>query len=70
VEFDAEPRVVVEPADFARALNADPVARTVYDRLAYGRKLQHVRAIEGAKKPATRIRRIEKAVAALGETTR
>jgi Domain of unknown function (DUF1905)/Bacteriocin-protection, YdeI or OmpD-Associated len=66
VEFDAEPRVVVEPADFARALNADPVARTVYDRLAYGRKLQHVRAIEGAKKPATRIRRIEKAVAALG----
>ena len=33
VEIDAEPRVVVEPADFARALDADPVARTAYDRL-------------------------------------
>ena len=67
VEFDAEPRVVVEPTDFARALNADPVARGAYDRLAYGRKLQHVRAIESAKKPETRRRRIEQAVAALGE---
>jgi hypothetical protein len=65
VEFDAEPRVVVEPADLARALNADPVARAAYDRLSYGHKLQHVRAIESAKKPETRIRRIEKAVAML-----
>ena len=27
VELDTEPRVVAEPADFARALDADPVAR-------------------------------------------
>jgi hypothetical protein len=27
VEIDAEPRVVIEPADFAEALDADPVAR-------------------------------------------
>jgi hypothetical protein len=27
VKVDAEPRVVVEPADFARALDADPAAR-------------------------------------------
>jgi Bacteriocin-protection, YdeI or OmpD-Associated len=65
VEFDAEPRVVVEPADFASALDADPVARTAYDRLAYGHKVQHVRAIESAKKSETRTRRIEKAVAML-----
>src|SRR5437764_9262826 len=32
LEFDPEPRTVVEPADFARALDADPVARTAYDR--------------------------------------
>jgi hypothetical protein len=31
VEIDAEPRVVAEPADFARALAADPVARAAYD---------------------------------------
>src|SRR6516162_2693342 len=54
VELDAEPRVVAEPADFARALDADPVARTAYDRLSYGRKREHVRAIESAKKPETR----------------
>ena len=31
VEFDAEPRVVVEPTDFARALDSDPLARAAYD---------------------------------------
>jgi hypothetical protein len=65
VAVDAEPPVVVEPADFARALDADPVARAAYDRLAYSRKREHVLAIESAKKPETRIRRIEKAVALL-----
>lgn len=65
VEFDPEPRVVAEPADFARALDADPLARAAYNRLPYGLKLQHVRAIESAKKPETRGRRIEKAIAVL-----
>ena len=54
---------MVEPADFARALGADPAARDAYDRLAYSHKREHVRAIESAKKPETRKRRIEKAVA-------
>ncbi|GAA4055759.1 YdeI/OmpD-associated family protein [Actinomadura miaoliensis] len=65
VELDTEPPVVVEPADFAQALDADPVARAAYDRLAYSHKRKHVLAIEGAKKPETRIRRIEKALAML-----
>ena len=67
VEIDAEPRVVVEPADFARALDADPVARTAYDRLSYSRKREHVLAIESAKKAETRTRLIEKALAMLRE---
>lgn len=62
VELDAEPRVVVEPDDFARALDADPAARAAYDRLAYSHKREHVQAIESAKKPETRARRIEKAL--------
>jgi uncharacterized protein YdeI (YjbR/CyaY-like superfamily) len=62
VEIDAEPRAVVEPADFARAMDADPVARTAYDRLSYSRKREHVLAIESAKQAETRIRRIEKAL--------
>jgi bifunctional DNA-binding transcriptional regulator/antitoxin component of YhaV-PrlF toxin-antitoxin module len=65
VEFDREPRIVVEPSDFTRALNGDPIARAAYDRLPDGRKRQHVREIETAKKPETRIRRIEKALATL-----
>jgi Domain of unknown function (DUF1905) len=35
VDIDAEPRAVAEPADLARALDADPAARTAYDHLAY-----------------------------------
>jgi uncharacterized protein YdeI (YjbR/CyaY-like superfamily) len=65
VEIDAEPRVVVEPADFARALDADPVARTAYDRLSYSRKREYVLAIESARKVETRTRPIEKALATL-----
>ena len=65
VDIDAEPRVVVEPADFARALDADPVARTAYDRLSYSRRREHVLAIENAKKAETRTRLIEKALAML-----
>ncbi len=65
LEIDEEPRVVVEPADFARALDADPVARTAYDRLSHSRKREHVLAIEGAKKAETRTRLIEKTLATL-----
>jgi hypothetical protein len=65
LEIDTEPRAVVEPVDFARALDADPVARAAYDRLSYGHKREHVLAIDGAKKAETRMRRIEKALAML-----
>jgi uncharacterized protein YdeI (YjbR/CyaY-like superfamily) len=68
LEFDPEPRVVVEPADFARALDADPIARSAYDRLPEGRKREHVRVIETAKQPETRKRRIEKALATLRDS--
>jgi hypothetical protein len=65
LELDTEPRVVVEPADLTQALNDDPAARAVYDNLSYNHKREHVRAIESAKKPETRQRRIEKAIATL-----
>ncbi|MGW0664701.1 YdeI/OmpD-associated family protein [Streptodolium elevatio] len=65
VELDTEPRTVVEPEDFARALDDDPVARAAYDNLSHSRKREHVLAIESAKKPETRRRRIDKAIAAL-----
>lgn len=65
LELDTEPRVVVEPEDFTAALDADPAARAAYDALSDSRKREHVRAIESAKKPETRVRRIERAIAAL-----
>ncbi|MFD7293444.1 YdeI/OmpD-associated family protein [Streptomyces sp. NPDC059897] len=65
LQLDTEPRTVTEPEDFARALDADPAARAAYDRLSHGRKRQHVLAIEAAKKPETRARRIEKALESL-----
>lgn len=65
VTLDTEPRVVVEPEDFARALDADPAARAAYDRLSHSRKREHVLTIEGAKKAETRTRRIETALATL-----
>ena len=61
VALDVEPRVVVEPKDFAHALDADPHARSAYDGLSYSHKREHDRAIESAKKPETRVRRIETA---------
>ncbi|MFE5325298.1 YdeI/OmpD-associated family protein [Embleya sp. NPDC056575] len=65
LRLDTEPRVVVEPPDFAQALDDDPVARTAYDNLAYSHKREHVRAIETAKRPETRQRRIEKVITTL-----
>jgi hypothetical protein len=65
VELDVEPRVVVEPTDFVAALDADPTARAAYERLSYSRKREHVRAIETAKRPETRSRRIDAALASL-----
>lgn len=65
LELDTDPRVIVEPPDFARALDADPVARAAYDRLADSHKREHLRAVESAKKLDTRARRIEKALAML-----
>ena len=48
-----------------RTVHIDPAARTAYDRLSYGHKREHVLAIESAKRPETRVRRIERALAML-----
>ena len=65
IELDDAPREVSVPGDFSAALDGDPAARQAFDGLAYSHRLRHVLAIEDAKTPETRTRRIEKAVAAL-----
>lgn len=69
VELDTEPRVVAEPEDLTRALDADPDARAAWDRLGPSHRRRHVHAIEGAKRAETRARRIEQAVADLREAS-
>jgi hypothetical protein len=61
VELDAAPREVDVPADLAAALKKAG-ARTAFDALSFTRRKEAVVSVEGAKKPETRERRIEKIV--------
>jgi hypothetical protein len=67
VELDTEPREVVVPADFAKALKTDKDAKRFFETLSYSNKNRFVLSIEGAKTPDTRRRRIDKSVASLRE---
>jgi uncharacterized protein YdeI (YjbR/CyaY-like superfamily) len=67
MERDEEPRIITPPADLARALKANKAAQAAWDKLSYTHQKEHARAVEDAKRPETRVRRIEKAVAQLAE---
>jgi len=67
IELDNEPRMVEAPDDFQQALDADPAARHNWEKLSYSHKRRHVLAIDEAKSPGTRARRIEKAIIMLRE---
>jgi uncharacterized protein YdeI (YjbR/CyaY-like superfamily) len=67
MERDDEPRIITPPADLARALRANPTAQAAWDKLSYTHQKEHARAIEDAKRPETRLRRIEKTIAQLAE---
>ena len=62
LELDTEKRVVEPPADLRRALKAKPGAWEKWSKLSYTNQREQVEAVEGAKKPETRARRIEAAV--------
>lgn len=60
--LDTEKREVTPPSDLARALKAAPPAWERWQELSYTHQREHVEAIEEAKKPETRARRIASAV--------
>ena len=65
LDLDSEKREVELPADFARALRAQPGAMDRWRGLSYTHQREHVEAIEQAVKAETRTRRIEKALTLL-----
>ena len=62
LDLDTDERTIKPPADFTKALKATPPAWDRWKELSFSHQREHVEAIEGAKKPETRARRIEKAV--------
>jgi uncharacterized protein YdeI (YjbR/CyaY-like superfamily) len=67
VERDTQERTVDLPPDFAEALRV--AERRAYDAMSYTHRKEYVQWIEAAKKPETRLRRIEKAREKLRERT-
>jgi hypothetical protein len=63
LELDDQPRVVKVPADLAAALKKIAGGREGWKALSFTHQREHVEAIEDAKKPETRARRVERAVA-------
>jgi uncharacterized protein YdeI (YjbR/CyaY-like superfamily) len=61
VEKDLEERTVALPKDLAAELKKNGLMEA-WDRLSYTHRKEHVRAIEEAKQPETRLRRVEKAI--------
>jgi hypothetical protein len=58
LDLDTEKREVKPPADFVKALKAAPPAWDRWCGLSYSHQREYVEAIEEAKKPETRGRRI------------
>jgi hypothetical protein len=65
LERDDEPRTVPPPADLARALKRDKHARAAWDKLSYTHRREYAELSEGAKRPETRQRRVEKTISQL-----
>lgn len=65
MQLDTDPRTVDVPAELAAALDADPAARTTFDKMSNSNKGWHASQVAGAKTDETRQRRIAKSIAML-----
>jgi len=66
LDLDAEARRVAPPPDLVKALKAAPSAWERWGELSFSHQREYVEAVEEAKKPETRSRRIETTVKAVG----
>jgi TfoX/Sxy family transcriptional regulator of competence genes len=62
IELDTEPRTVKAPADLLKALKSGDGLMQRWKDLSFTHQREHVEAIEGARKPETRTRRIAAAM--------
>lgn len=58
--LDDQPRQLTIPADLQQALDANPAARTRFEKLSYSAQQRHVLPLEAAKTAETRQRRINR----------
>lgn len=65
LDLDTEKREVKPPADLVKALKAQPPAWDRWQELPFTHQREYVEALEGAKKPETRARRLESSVKAI-----
>jgi hypothetical protein len=65
IELDTAPRTVEPPADLARILAIDKKAAEAWAKLSFTNQKEMARSLEEAKKPETRERRLQAAVARL-----
>lgn len=56
--LDEEPRIVEVPGDLAKAFAGDPEANSAFDKLSFTHQREYVEWITGAKREATRTRRV------------
>jgi Domain of unknown function (DUF1905)/Bacteriocin-protection, YdeI or OmpD-Associated len=65
LELDTAPREVEVPRELTDAMAREPEVRKRWEALSYSNKRRHTLAIDGAKTPETRARRVAKALAEL-----
>jgi Bacteriocin-protection, YdeI or OmpD-Associated/Domain of unknown function (DUF1905) len=70
IELDTEPREVVVPEDFQKALNSNSIAKRNFEALSYSNKKVHILQIEGSKAADTRTRRIANAIRLLEKNSK
>jgi hypothetical protein len=70
LDLDTDKREVKPAVDFVKALKDAPPAWERWRELSYSQQREHVEAIEQAKRPETRTRRIEGAVRTIRLTPR
>ena len=67
LELDSEVRRITVPDDFLRAMDGQPQARQIFDRLSYSHQKEYVNWILSAKQTETRQRRVDKAIVMLSQ---